>query len=896
MVQELLDAARDGVSGALIVRGEPGIGKTALLDQAAERADGMRVMRGAGIESETELPFAGLHLLFRTALDRLDALPGPQRRALAGAFGLGAGSGDRFMIGAAVLSLLAEAAEQAPVLCLVDDAQWLDRPSADALLFAARRLDREGVVILFAARDYAGAFASAGIPEMHLTGLDADSASAVLDDGGVALPPTLRDQLIADTRGNPLALRELPAVVAAQGHQQGPLPLTSSVYDAFHHQVRSLPAPSQTLLLLAAADDTGELPLLLKAAEELGVGVAHLAPAEATALVMVTGNGLRFRHPLIRAAVYHGAAIGQRIATHAALAAACTGRHHADRRSWHLALAATGPDEDVAQELEMTAVRAASRNGYATAASAYERAAQLSPEPAAAVHRLTLACEAGVESGQLEWAKSRAQRLLSETGDPALKARLIDVVARTGFVGGTLHEAHDLLITGAELIARDDPERAFWMLVDALHTAWAAPTDQRLIAEPVDRLGGLGIGPTEPLMSVAWLARWATAASLDRDTAAFPPLDEVVARARAAGAEAGPRGMAEVTIFAFLAARDHVSAQVAAALVADARAHGTIFALPNALAHLALTQTLLGNQREALVSGTEAQRIARETGQPLWDRYACGALAYLAAVAGDEKRCREHAAGADLAPGSPLGSSVGNTWAQTALALLDLGHGRVHEAFNRLQAALRGPTRHQSSVVRSIPDLVEAAVRLGHPQEAADAIARYTRWADAMNQPWIGALLARCRAMIATGPDAEAHYLRALALHEPQSRPFERARTELCYGEWLRRSRRTLDARAHLTTALRVFEDLGSAPWAARARAELGATGAATPRPAASDVFTDLTPQELHITQLAAQGLSNRDIAAQLFLSPRTVAYHLYKAYPKLGVSSRADLAGLQRA
>ncbi|GAA5134542.1 LuxR family transcriptional regulator [Pseudonocardia adelaidensis] len=893
MIQELLDAAREGVSGALIVRGEPGIGKTSLLDHAAERADGMRVMRGAGIESETELPFAGLHLLFRTELHRLDALPGPQRRALAGAFGLGAGSGDRFMIGAAVLSLLAEAAEHAPVLCLVDDAHWLDRPSADALLFAARRLDREGVVILFAARDYTGMFTSAGIAEVHLTGLDTDSASALLDDGGVALPPALRDQLIADTRGNPLALRELPAVVAAEGHQLGPLPLTSSVHDAFHHQVRALPTPSQTLLLLAAADDTGELPLLLKAAGEMGVGVAHLAPAETSALVTVTGGALTFRHPLIRAAVYHGAAVGQRIATHAALAAACTGRLDADRRSWHLALAATGPDEDVASELEMTAVRAAGRNGYATAASAYERAAQLSPDPVAAVRRLTLACEAGVESGQLEWAKTRAQRVLPETTDPAVRARLTDVVARAEFVGGTLHDAHDLLIAGAELIARDDPERAFWMLVDALHTAWAAPTDQRLIAEPVDRLETLGIGPAEPLMSVAWLARWATAASLDRDTSTFPPLDEVVLDARAAGAQAGPRGMAEVTIFAFLAARDHVSAEVAAALVADARAHGTIFALPTGLAHLALTQTLLGNHREALVSGTEALRIARETGQPLWERYACGALAYLAAVAGDEKRCREHAEGADLAPGSPLGSSAGNTWAQTALALLDLGCGRVHDAFDRLHAALHGPTRHQSSVVRSIPDLVEAAVRLGRPEDAADPIARYTRWADSMNQSWIDALLARCRAMISTGPEAERQYLRALTLHESRSRPFERARTELRYGEWLRRSRRTMDARAHLTAALHVFEDLGSAPWAARARAELGATGAATPRPAASDVFTDLTPQELQIIQLAAQGLSNRDIAAQLFLSPRTVAYHLYKAYPKLGINSRADLAGL---
>ncbi|MEJ3653158.1 AAA family ATPase [Actinomycetes bacterium KLBMP 9759] len=894
VVEDLLRAARDGVSGALVVRGEPGIGKSALLELAASRADGMRVLRGAGIESESELPFAGLHLLLRGALDRLDAIPVPQRKALAGAFGLDTAVGDRFMIGAGVLSLLAEAAEQEPVLCLVDDAHWLDRPSAEALLFAARRLDREGVVILFAARDHVGTLVS-GIPELRLEGLDPASAAALLDDSGAALLPSVRDQLVAETRGNPLALRELAPTVAA-GHQPGPIPLTRRVLDAFHSQVLALPDATRRLLLMAAADDTGELPFVLRAACSAGLGLADLQPAETGELVVVSDGRLTFRHPLIRAAVYHGAPVTDRIAAHSALAAACTDPADVDRRSWHLALAATGPDEGVAAELEQAARRAAARNGHATAASTFERAARMSRDPAAVVERLTLSCEAAVESGQLEWARERAQQALRTTTDPGTRARLIDVVARADFAAGALHQAHDLLLTGAALIADVDPERAFWMLVDALHAAWGAPTDRPRIARPIDRLAALELAPAAPLMSVAWLARWATAGSLDRETSSFPPVEQVALSAQAAAAAAGPRAMAEVSIFAYLAGQDHVSADVAATLVAHAREHGAIVVLPLALAQHAHMQTMLGNHRQALASGTEAVQIAQATGQPYWERYAYAALANLSAIEGDEQRCHERAAAADLGPDAAAGASAGSMWGHTALALLDLGFGRVNEAYARLQAVLDGPTHHHAAVLRSVPDLVDSAVRLGRPHDVADAVELYARWARTMSVPWIDALLARCHAMTTSGPDAEQHYLRALHLHEPRSRPFERARTELYYGEWLRRSRRSNEARAHLSTALHVFDELGSTPWASRARTELGATGAAVPRAAAADGFADLTPQELQITQLAARGLSNRDIAAQLFLSPRTVAYHLYKAYPKLGVNSRGELAGLGRS
>jgi DNA-binding CsgD family transcriptional regulator len=394
-------------------------------------------------------------------------------------------------------------------------------------------------------------------------------------------------------------------------------------------------------------------------------------------------------------------------------------------------------------------------------------------------------------------------------------------------------------------------------------------------------------------MGVAWLARWATALVLDRDPTGFPPLDVVLSRAREAGAAAGPRALVEVASRAFVAARDEECADIATALVAQARERGTVYALPGGLGLATLSQALLGRHREAWISGTEAVAIAGDTGQPLWGSYAAGALAYLAAVEGDDARCREHAELAALDGQAPSSALSGSAWAQAGLALLDLGAGRVRDCLDRLQAMAKGPSRHLAAVVRSTPTEIEAAVRLDRAADAAAPLALLTRWAAIVRRPWIDALLARCQALTAPDADAEQHFERALVLHATTSRPFEHARTALLYGEWLRRAKRKSDARVQLTAALAAFEEIGSTPWAARARAELEASGARTPQPAPSPAFGGLTPQELQITQLAAQGLSNRDIAAQLILSPRTVAYHLYKAYPKLGVTSRGELAAL---
>ncbi|MEO6084825.1 MAG: AAA family ATPase [Umezawaea sp.] len=873
MIDKLLADARSGAGGALVVRGEPGIGKTSLLDHAAARATGFRVLRGSGVESESALPFAGLHLLLRPVLDHLDAVPGPQRVALAGAFGLGDGGGDRFMIGAGLLALLADAAERTPLLCVVDDAQWLDRASTDALLFAARRLGQDSVVLLFAVRDYADALASTGLPELVLGGLTVDAATALLAARARTLPAGLRARLIAETRGNPLALVELPATMSA--HAASPLPLTSRVLDAFHHQVRSLPASTRTFLLTAAADDSGELDVLLRAAADQGIDLADLAPAEECALVALVDGTLVFRHPLVRAAVYHGAPLGQRLAAHRSLADAYDPLRDADRRAWHLAAAAAGPDESVAEALAVAAGRASARGAHAEAAAGFDRAAQLTPDRAAAVGRRTLACEAAVRDGQPDWAATRARRALPDVSDPALRVRLTTVLARADVVNTDYRHAHELFTANAKELAAHDPTAAFWTLTEALHAAWSAPD---LVERTIAEFDQIGLPPDDPLRSVDHLIRWAALHLLDRDPVGLPPLDDTLDRARAV---AGADGLVEVASRALMVGRDDVAAALADLVVADARDRGTTVPLPDGLGLQTLTSTFLGRPRDARVSGVEGLRLAQDAGHPSWIAYAAAVLAYAAATEGDEDACRSNAA--LVQPGA---SAASTAWAQAALALLDLGHGRAGDAFDRLGKAMTGPTRFQVATVRSVPDYVEAAVRLGRGAEVAEPLARYSRWVGRMGQPWLNASLARCTALLTDSPAA---YLAALA----DPRPLGRARSALVHGEWLRRSRRKSEARAPLTEALRTFEDLSSTPWANRARAELAASGAAVPEARAPDALATLTPQELQIARLAATGLGNREIAAQLYLSPRTIAHHLYKAYPKLGITSRGELAAL---
>ncbi|WP_033334340.1 ATP-binding protein, partial [Streptomyces novaecaesareae] len=842
----LLDAARAGRSGVLLLRGEAGIGKTALLDDAVARAgEAFRVIRAAGVEYEAELPYAGLSLLLAPGLDRLDVLPGPQRRALEAAFGLADGGespgrpADRLLVGLATLGLLAELATDQPLLCVLDDVQWLDRASSDALLLAARRLQAEGVALLLASRTGsgggagpgggAGAGASAeprlGLPELVVTALDqADATRLLARRAGSELPAAVRDRLLAEAAGNPLALTELPVTAGPQAPAPGGLPLTSRLLIAFHGQVTGLPAATQTLLLVAAAEESGELDVVLPAAAALGITAEHLAPAEESGLVTVTGERrIAFRHPLLRSAIVQRAPHHQKSTVHRAVADALP---EGDRRTWHLALATTAPDADLADALERTAVRAERRGGRGGAA-AYERAARLSPDRDTATRRLVLAAESATEEGELVRAEALADEAAART-DNALAHALLDQVRATAhFWRGSYPTAYRLLLDAAG--TGIDPTHAARMLFQAFHTAWYAGEEP--VIAVLDRLAALPLADGHPLAPLARHLPAAVLPALGRPAAPLPPVRDVADAARRAGAES-PVDLVQLCGAALILGRDEETAELGAELVAEARAKGTLGVMPTLQFFLAEAELFHGRHRDAEVTATEALGLARDTGQHQWVSQLAALLAHLAALDGRTDHCTELAATALATTGPQTAApAAGLPWAQWALALLDLGHGRAGDAADRLHTLTTGPHRHHVSATRAVPDLVEAAVRLGTPERATEPYERFARWTAAADRPWAEALRLRCQALL--GPDelAESAYRAALHLHETAHRPFEQARTALLYGEWLRRTRRRTDARPHLRAALETFDRLAAHPWAARVRTELSATGTPAPTP-----------------------------------------------------------------
>jgi DNA-binding CsgD family transcriptional regulator len=895
-IDELLAAAREGRSGALVVRGEAGVGKTSLLDYAAEAAAGIRVLRGTGIESEAELPFAALQLLLRPGLGRLDVLPPPQARALRGAFGLaGTPGADRFLIGLAALSLLSELAGDEALLCLIDDAHWLDRASADALLFAARRLESEGVVLLAAARD--DGFDAPGLPELSLGRLGRDASRALLSERSPGLPPVLADRVLAEADGNPLALLELPAALsglAAPLELPVPLPMPRRLQQSYYRQVAALPASARTFLLVAAAEETGDLGLVRRAAQALGVPATAAGAAERSGLIIVDAPAVAFRHPLVRAAVYQGATSAEREAVHAALAGALddplAGEQGADRRAWHHAAATAGPDERVAAELEQAADRARQRLGHAAAAAALERAARLTPDQPGRARRLIAAAGAALDAGRPGAASALADQGQSLTAEPGALAEIARVRAWVAMERGSMHRVHELVVAGAEPIAGSDPQAAAALLrLGAVAGWWAG--DTKLVQDAADRMTGLGRSELTPgpaaLQAMADLLA-------GRPAAAVPGLADAVAAVR----RVRPEQLAvrfyaanmALLIGDFDGARDLMLSTAQAC-----RTQGVIRFLAPLSLGLACANFCLTRFRAATESATEGLRLAQDTGQPVRAAGLYSVLALLAAVGGDEPRCRELAASAlrQFAAEEVVNVAAMAEW---ALALLDLGLGRYGAALNRFEMTATGALRHCFQPIMFAPDQIEAAVRFGSASCAAEPLARFAAWAAASGQPWAQAVVHRCRALVQDG-DPEAHYLEALRQHAVSGRPFEHGRTELLYGEWLRRGRRGMDARAHLRTALALFDRTGAAPWAERARAELRAAGepAAAGAPA-PDRLSLLTPQELQVVRLAASGATNRDIAAQLFISPRTVSHHLYRAFPKLGVTNRTALARLDPA
>ncbi|MFF5210474.1 AAA family ATPase [Streptosporangium sp. NPDC000396] len=869
LIEDILRQARQGSSAVLVIRGEPGVGKSALADHAADSAEGFTLLRGLGVESEAELPYAGLHQLLLPVLDTIKELPELQAAALRRALGIAEGSGeDRFLVGVATLSLLAEVAESGPLLCVVDDAQWLDRASRDALLFAARRLRAEGIVMIFAAR---AEFDADGLPELPLAGLDSAAARELLAERAPDLAAGVRERILAEAEGNPLGLVELPLSAEAVP-ELGPLPLTRRLQDAFHDRVARLPEEARTLLLVASAEETGELSVIMSAAQKLGVDEHALEVCEEAGLVRLHGATLSFRHPLARSAVYQAGGFGRRRAVHRALAEVVD----PEWRVWHLAIAASGPDEELAAELERAAAGFRLRTGYAAASAVLERAVVLSRDEVARGRRLAEAADTALTAGQLDRAWHLTTQELDRSRDrPAtepelrLAAQLANIRADVEFERGALESASATLLKGARPLVGVDDALARTMLLQAVRNAWYAH-DPTLAQEATALLSGLEHDEDllRPLMA---MAEGMTALLAGRPRVALPLLRRVVAGGRLA--ERSLYGLRNNAAQTALLVGDHEAATAIARLLArDCTSLGMISWLPHTHLVLAWADVMAGRHREASAEAEAGERIVVQTGQAHLEAQLCGVRAWLAAVAGDERVCKEMANRASAVP-------HGHAWAQWALGLLDLGLGRYDAALDRLEPVA---AHHPAAVA----DLVEAAVRRGVPERAARPLAGFEDWVTAVDQPWARALLDRCHAL--TSDDEERH---AAAMGADQ--PFDRARAQLLYGERLRRERRKHEARTPLRGAAEAFERLGARPWAERAAAELRATGETLTRDPDADLLGRLTPQELQVVRLAATGATNKEIAARLFLSPRTVGHHLYNAYPKLGVSTRTELARL---
>ncbi|MEC3916831.1 helix-turn-helix transcriptional regulator [Nocardia sp. CDC160] len=875
-----------GQSGSLALIGEAGEGKTALLDHAAARAGtGWQILRCAGVECESELPFAGLQWLLASGSGGdlpIDALPENQGAALRSAIGLAPPTApvDRFQIGLATLSLLAELSASGPVLCLIDDAQWLDQATADALRFVARRLGNEGIVMLFAGR---GEFAVTGIPTVQLAPLDTDASRRLLADRWPNLETEASERILLEAMGNPLALLELPRM-DPDILRLGPLPLPARLRSGFEHHIAGLSAGVRTVLLVVAAEETGDLGLVLRALTELGLGEPDLARAEASGMVTVDPGLVRFRHPLQRAAAYHSAGFTERRAVHAALGASLS--LEPDRRAWHLAAAASGPDETIAAALEIAAENARERAGYSAASTAMERAAGFTPEPARRGERLVRAVEWAAEAGRCDRAQRLAQAAEALPLTPGARARLGAARALIAFDDGELGKARELLLAAATQAAATEPDRAATMLVNAGRAAYTQG-DLRAVRQARARMAELAL--PEPNRSTLL-------GTLDGPLALVTgDLETGIATVRATVAFSRSLDTRTPSVLLTLAGQALLVGDLAATrdvllwALEEVRSRGMIGWFPAASVLLGNTELMLGHLHEARDALTEGLRIARDIDQPGGVAHAEGLLAVLAAIQGDEARCRELAT-RGLRSASADGNFIDLTHCEWALGLLDLGLGNHESALDRLEALYQTPDRVRGHWLHLLRDLVEAAARLRQPDRAAQAQAEIERWADALGSPFAEAIALRGHAALHGDGDA---YEGALKLQAAEGLWYDHARTALLYGEWLRRERRRADARVQLRRAVETFERLGAELWAERARTELRATGEITDSTPTTDLRAALTPQELQVVRLAATGATNKEIAARLFLSPKTVGHHLYRAFPKLGVASRMELARL---
>ena len=889
-IDRLLAEACAERGGALVLRGEPGIGKSALLDHARDNAEatGMQVIRTAGIESDAELAHGGLHQLLHPYLDRLDGLPAPQAAALRTAFGTAEGAApNRFLVSAGVLALLADLSDEAPLLVVVDDLQWLDRGSAEALLFGARRFAADPIAVLFAVRETSMPFATPGIDTIQLHGLDRRAAARLLEAYAPAIDDMLRARVLQESSGNPLALIEFGSVprtaAGAPSDTVGPvgaLAVPLRVQDAFRGQIAALPEPARRALLVAAADSAAPLSTIVQVLDDLGGGIEDFAPAERAGLVRI-GEGIEFRHPLVRSAAYRGEPLPHRLAVHRAYARVAT--VDADRRAWHLAAATPTPDEAVAAELDGVAERARHRGGAMAVSIAYDRAARLSEDTERRAARVALAAQAAYDGGRPDRAQRLASEALSLSSDPGVRTDAVYVLGAVAYERESPRADAELTLEAARSTVADDPLRTALALYEAGHAArhGAAGDLLQQVAAVLRDLTPPAEwrGVVEALLGWADLAAGRPGPALARMH--VPVVDSVGAPLTHAITAA---------ISGLLSGREDEVVPVVEEMLVAAREEGALGWIPYCLGVLAVARLLRGDFADARACIAEGVTVSEELGNRTEALAHRSLEVWLLAVAGEQDACRSlvdrvlpearnrHRVHADI-----------GTW---GTGVLDLAAARYADAVVVLESVCTGPAR-RDVLVRAVPDLVEAAVRAGTPDRATGPLAEFAAWSAVVDRPVTSGLALRCRALRAPDDEAEQLYLCALRLHEDAAGGYDLARTRLVHGEWLRRRRRRTEARAQLGAALAGFEDIGAVLWADRARTELAALGEQGLGRRGAGPLNRLTPQELQVVRLAAAGSTNKEIAAQLFLSPRTVGYHLYNAYPKLGVAARGDLAGL---
>ncbi len=892
--QQLLTSLLDDVSTrgqALVLRGDPGMGKSRLLSEVAgdARERGMTVLTTTGVQSEANLPFAGLHQLLRPVRARAAELPSVQHAALDAAFGLtDEPAPEQYRIAMAALDLVSDVAADAPVLLVVEDAHWLDRPSSDALAFLARRIESDPIVLLAATREgYPSVLLDSGLPEHTVAGLDEETAAALLDAAAPDLPLVARTEILGEAAGNPLALLELPTVAGRHGDRQsaaGGLPLTERLENAFAARVADLPEPTRLVLLVAALDDEDTLSEILRAAGAVSgtrLAVDAAAPAAEAGIVDIDLHSIRFRHPLIRSAIAQSAAVADRRRVHEALADVL--EEHPDRRAWQRAALLSGEHEDVAVELEHAGTRARQQGAIPVAVTAWRRAAELG-ERSSRSRRLLCAAGFAVEQGRPDVVAP----LLDEVGGldlGALDSARITWVEETALTRPLDAKRFESLIAAAEQAgAAGDHDLHVSLLWLVASRAWwvdPGPEVRQLLIGAADRLGGADA--EDPRV----FAVHAYADPLGHASGVLARLEREASDAGHVDTEAAHFfGPAALVVGAFDLGNDFL-----ATAIHGLRTEGRLGHLPRLLTLYSSMAARIGDWEAALPGAEEARRLAQELGEPQWGAAADTVVSLVAAMRGDDEQARLMAAQAE-AVAEPVGANITMAFAQFGKVLAALGGGRHADAYAYAERLFDPGDSAYHPVISSwlIADLADAARHIDRVEAARDRVAQVAAGAGERPGTWIALGLRHAEALLAEPDEAGDRFDEALA-GDLSRWPFQRGRIQLAYGQWLRRQRRVADSRAVLRVARDTFDALGCASWGDQARAELRASGERSRR-RAPEARDQLTPQELQIAQLAAEGLSNREIGQRLFLSHRTISTHLYRVFPKLGITSRGELTG----